>query len=311
MKRFTALGLAFLLVAGGLAEAQRSGREVLTELTVDADAQEAFFAKYPDLTDERDLVAATARELAKEGGFISGETAAAELAARAREKLGKRTPREWQRKAVSLFPELGVAGSEFNMLFLKHHRELQRSSPQYMEEPSWPVLLAKRCADELRTGSASPAARPAADAQPAAGAKTSAASAKTPSKISAWLAVLSVILLAGILWLPARWMWRVSQAFGRKDETVTLWQRALYSASWAYLFVSFVGLFRTFRANVDLGWVDRFGITLLVSLLAGIAIAVPVFFVAWGVVWWQRGASVRTAARVAAGPAGARDLPAK
>ncbi len=299
MKIFPVL-LCGLLLAVSLPEAaaQQRGSSYAREMTVNAELQDQFFAAYPDLTEERDIVATAARHIAAQGGESTDATAAADaLAARARAILARRTPQEWQLKAVSLYPELGVADSEFNRLFLQRYQEMKQTSPQFEQEPSWPVLLAKRCADELRERAT--AAIPA-DSTRTAGVKaspiTAPAAAEGPAPRrpqSFWLSALSVILLAAILWLPARWLFRVSRAFGGREEPVTLWQKALRPAAWTYLAVALLALFRTFQANADLGFIDRFGITLLVSVLAGIFFAPMAFAVAWGGMWWQRRATAR------------------
>jgi hypothetical protein len=226
--------------------------------------------------------------------------------------MALRTPLQWRQKATSLYPALGVEGSEFNTLFLQRYKELSQTSPQFVQEPSWPVLLAKRCADELEARAQAAAAAPAADdatanparpsaARPSSSSPQAATQSKhphapasgdatgtaAPAKPSFWktavLAIFSVVLLAGIAWLPAGWMFRLSHAFGRHEETVTAWQRALRPAAWAYLAVAFFALFQTFHANADQSFGNRFGITLLVSVVSGCIAAMPVFAVAWGI----------------------------
>ena len=294
MKISLVLGCGLLLAVSlpeALAQQRRSA--YAREMTVNAEVQEQFFAKYPDLTDEREFVAVAARQLAATGDEPAERSAAAEaLAMHTRSLLARRTPQEWQRKAVSLYPELGVAGSEFNRLFLQRYQEMKSTSPQFEQEPSWPVLLAKRCADELRARSA-----PASQPDPARPARVKAlpiADAAVPVPLrpqSFWWSAVSVGLLAALLWLPARWLFGISRAFSGREEPVTLWQKALRPAVWTYLAVALITLFRTFQANADLGFIDRFGITLLVSGLAGGFFAPVAFAIAWGVAWWQRRAA--------------------
>ncbi len=193
---------------------------------------------------------------------------------------------------MALYPELGVAGSEFNTLFLRHFNELKQTSPQFLEEPSWPVLLARRCADELQRGASTTTNRPskkvhAAPPIPAVPVAVPAepAAPRPPSK---WVAVFSFCLLLAILAQPARLLLRWRRAFGGSDGPVTLWQRALGPAAWAYLVSALFALIRTFQANADQRPFDRFGITLLVSLLFGVVCALLVFAVAFVAIWWGR-----------------------
>jgi hypothetical protein len=277
----------FLILAGGAAEVralQEPARNYAREMAVNADVQADFYRRYPDLQNEQDLVSAAARALAVEGVQSRNDAAAAELLARRTRALqARRTPAEWQSKAVSLFPELGVAGSEFNLLFLRHVKELQRTSPQFMQEPSWPVLLAQRCADELR---------PKAPAVAGDGALTSDQGLSTPAKPAGrtpwWASLLSVLVLLAIIVQPARLLWRCRRAFAGSGAPLTLWQAALGPAMWTYLAVALFALARTFMANADQQIVGRFGITLLVSLLSGVVFALPAYVLGLGGMWWWR-----------------------
>lgn len=305
MKTSFALGCGLLLVMSTPdLLGQQSARSFVREMSVDVAIQDRFFAKYPDLADERDVVAAAGRQLAAQG---VGQTNAEEaLAEQARAILAQRTPQEWQRKAVSIFPELGVAGSEFNALFLRHHAELQRTSPQYLQEPSWPVLLARRCADELRvlapTGVADTAPR-----GKSSGVRAEVAGATKPAgRLGFWPLLLSVTLLLAIIVQPGLWLLRCSRAFAGVDGPVTLWQRALRPAAWSYLAVALLALVRTFQANADQVFIDRFGITLIVSVLAGLVITPLAFAMALGATWWLRRAASRAEA---VGPALAPPAP--
>ena len=288
----------FVAVEAATVEAALTARQYGSDISVNADAQADFYKRYPDLEDERDVVAAAARTLDAEEGEVADTAAAAELLAkRTREILQRRSPSEWQQKAMQLFPELKVAGSEFNTLFLRHFAELKQTSPQFLEEPSWPVLLARRCADELKHGAATTTAnRPAkkapvtaaAPAAPGATAELSSepAGPRVPSK---WVAVISFCALLAILVQPARLMLRCRRAFGGSDGPVTVWQKALGPAAWTYLAMALIALVRTFLANADQRPFDRFGITLLVSLVAGIILALPVYGFSFACYWWTRG----------------------
>ena len=52
--------------------------------------------------------------------------------------------------------------------------------------------------------------------------------------------------------------------------------------------MAFAALIRTFLANADQRFIDRFGITLLVSLLAGAALAIPAYGMAMAYFSWRR-----------------------
>jgi len=292
MKFFQATALALLLATTAVAQKVQL-RNFNTGMAVDADVQESFYQRYPDLADEKDVVAQASRELVAEGGAaVDGVAAADRLAVRARSLLSRRSPQEWQRKAVSLFPELGVAGSEFNNLFLERFRKLQETSPAFLEEPSWPVLLAKRCDDELRQRIASPAtaARSPTTAAPAGTRESDLpkAAATVAPRTNKWLSALSFIVLLGLVSWPAAWLWRCSRAFAGDETSRILWQRALRPAAWTFLGFGLIALTRTFVANADLGFVDRFGITLIVSVLAGAVFAVPGYAIALAFGVWQR-----------------------
>ncbi len=291
MKIFHVLWLA--LVLGTTAVGQNVKlRNFNAEMALDAEVQESFFQRFPDLADEKDLVSQAAREVAAEGGDRRGEAEAAErLAARTRSLLARRTPQEWQRKAVSLFPELGVAGSEFNKLFLDHFRELQKSSPAFMEEPSWPVLLAKRSDDELRKralAKAPASAQTSVISGQGEAANRSPVPAPTAARTNKWLSAFSFFVLLALVAWPAVWLWRCSRAFAGDEASRVVWQRALRPAAWTFLVFGLFAQTRTFLANADLGFLDRFGITLIVSLLAGAVFAVPAYGIALAFGIWHR-----------------------
>lgn len=278
------------LVVGVPSHAEKSVPNLASELSLNAEAQARFFAKYPDLVDEGEVVTAAARALAAEGAPPRDEAAQAEaLAARARALLAQRTPKDWQRKAISLFPALGVAGSEFNQLFLRHHGELKKTSPQFMEEPSWPVLLAKRCADELRAPAPVAASAPLPTAPSDAPPASRLAIPTAPThRAGVGMSLLSIVLLLTIIALPARGLFRCSRAFSGNGAPLTAWQRALGPAAWVYLAVAVLAVLRTYFANGDQSVFDRFGIALLVGLLAGVIVGIPAFALALGFTWWLR-----------------------
>ena len=255
---------------------------------VEPDAQ--FFLDYPDLQDEREQLEAASRELAAEG-FQSADDHGAKklLAERTRRAISQRTSVDWQRKAISLYPDLGIAGSEFNLLFLQHHRELQDSTPAFIQEPSWPFLLAKRCADEIRAQKrenisqrpnllpsaplVSSAALPphqsvtASDDPP----PTVSAAQKTAGGVGLPLAgaVLTVTVLLPCLPL-LRWI-RLRQStdgFAARCAA-SPYHRALKPATIVYGVAAIAAVVRSLPANGDLSLTNRFFITLCVSIVFG------------------------------------------
>ncbi|MBI5686216.1 MAG: hypothetical protein HZC54_14180 [Verrucomicrobia bacterium] len=77
---------------------------------------------------------------------------------------------DWQRKAVELYPDLGVAGSPISKQYRILYQERLRTNPSFFKLPQWPVLLAKEAAIKANTPAAaptSPAAAPAVAATPA------------------------------------------------------------------------------------------------------------------------------------------------
>lgn len=251
---------------------------------VQADAgdgvEEAFFTVHPDLRDEREVVSQAARELAAEGRQSQDWKLAAKfLADRTRELIAQRTPIEWRQKAVSLYPELGVADSKFNTLFLQHYRELQTTSPKFTEEPSWPVLLAARCADELQGRRKPPVV--GASSAPAT-AVVSPPSPQVPrSRAGFWISALTCALLVVVLAVPGLFLFRKSRAADRVDSALPAllppWRHALRPAAYTYAVAALAAMIRTFIVNADQSFIDRFGITLLVSLLLGLIAALPAF----------------------------------
>ena len=54
-----------------------------------------------------------------------------------------------QRRAIELFPSLGVAGSKLNRAFVKRMRMYQHTEPEIFQNPEWPTIIARECFDEL------------------------------------------------------------------------------------------------------------------------------------------------------------------
>jgi hypothetical protein len=65
------------------------------------------------------------------------------------------TVQEWQAKAVSKYPQLGVQGSEINKKFVEAYTQRTKTNPEFFTNPRWPLDLA----DELA------AVRPQPDAK--------------------------------------------------------------------------------------------------------------------------------------------------
>jgi len=270
-----------------------------------------FFVDHPDLTDEADVVTEAANDLATEQPDIRTPTEASEaLAAKSRAILAARTPEEWQQKAVSLYPALRVSGSEFNLLFVKHYRELKASSPAFMEEPSWPVLLAKRCDDELRARTA-PAAQTSSAPSPA----TASAARHSHDtdfvrhrSTSFWQTFFSLLLLIILTAIPAAVAFRPEvltlspAALGLSNSTFgfrkgrrhspapapsqpapaprgdpPIWRTALKHAAIIYLVFAIPASVRSLMVNSDLGFLDRLFVSLLVGALFGLFISLPLY----------------------------------
>jgi mono/diheme cytochrome c family protein len=67
------------------------------------------------------------------------------------------TAEDWQRKAVEMYPQLGVAGSAFNTRFVALYRERLKTAPAFFQNPQWPLLLAQECAGQLPVHATRPA----------------------------------------------------------------------------------------------------------------------------------------------------------
>jgi hypothetical protein len=58
---------------------------------------------------------------------------------------------EAQAAAIKQYPDLGKAGSAFNLRFLEKHRVLKERNDPVLKTPGWPVVLAREVAGELKT----------------------------------------------------------------------------------------------------------------------------------------------------------------
>ncbi len=258
-----------------------------------------FFLDHPDLKDEAEVVDEASKELAS-GGFQdpNPKTAADALAAKSHAILAARTPEEWQQKAVSLYPALGESGSEFNKLFVEHYRELKASSPAFTAEPSWPVLLAKRCDDELRAGP--PPAVPVQNATPSQSQAAAPQDSKSPAvpvhrAKNFWQTSIGLLLLVILTAIPGAFAFRKAQmhkaappektspsepkpakASAARTET-PIWRTALKHAAIIYVVVALPTSVHSLMANADLGFIDRLFVSLVVGSLFGLFIALPLY----------------------------------
>ena len=251
--------------------------------------EDQFFMDNPDLKEERDTVETASQILASEGYRSTNlQEISAALAARSREIIAQRSPEEWQRKAIRLYPPLGIAGSEFNALFLKHYKELMESSPSFADEPSWPVLLAKRCDDELRSNQAkSPENVPSIPPKPAVETKTSIQTSpvqNVPPKQTGhpYQTAFSIIILALATAAPRFYAFKKADAhFGMKPGQAEsrndsrLWGDALKHGAILYVVVAFSAAIRTLFVDADLGFLDRFAVSAAVGTLIGLCVTLP------------------------------------
>lgn len=86
---------------------------------------------------------------------------------------------DWQRKAVQMYPQLGVLGSPLNKQFWAAYQDRQKADPAFFNDPKWPVYLAKHCAEQL-AAVATP--KPAPNPAPAAPTLTSVSLSSAPNK---------------------------------------------------------------------------------------------------------------------------------
>lgn len=55
-----------------------------------------------------------------------------------------------QKRAVQLFPDLGVTGSRLNREFLRRFTQYQKDNPSYFNNPEWPTQLARESDAAIR-----------------------------------------------------------------------------------------------------------------------------------------------------------------
>lgn len=61
----------------------------------------------------------------------------------------RKGPRPAQRKAIELYPDVGVAGSPLNKEFVERAKRYQTEKKEFFAQPDWPVRLAKECREAL------------------------------------------------------------------------------------------------------------------------------------------------------------------
>lgn len=93
--------------------------------------------------------------------------------------LGVAQAQDWQKKAVELYPQLGVADSTFAKKFQQLRRQQELGNPDYFNNPQWPILLARECAAQLAAE-----AKPKPSPAPAAGAPANNAASVAPELIA-------------------------------------------------------------------------------------------------------------------------------
>lgn len=54
-----------------------------------------------------------------------------------------------RQRAVTLYPQLGVANSRLNLEFRRRYESYQKTAPTYFDDPDWPSKLAKESKDAL------------------------------------------------------------------------------------------------------------------------------------------------------------------
>ena len=56
---------------------------------------------------------------------------------------------EAQKRAMAIYPTLGVAGSPLNREFVARHKRYQTEKPDFFTDPEWPTKLATECAQAI------------------------------------------------------------------------------------------------------------------------------------------------------------------
>jgi hypothetical protein len=100
-------------------------------------------------TDENEELAVSA---VGDGGIQSVTDLATQLQESERqEQLAEfsRDPQLAQQKAVELYPDLGVAGSDLNKEFIARMKRYQVDKTYFFADADWPIRLAKECSEDL------------------------------------------------------------------------------------------------------------------------------------------------------------------
>ena len=58
-------------------------------------------------------------------------------------------PQAAQRRAIQLYPDLGIANSPLNREFVKRYQTYKTTNPHYLDDPDWPTHLAKESKDAM------------------------------------------------------------------------------------------------------------------------------------------------------------------
>ncbi len=62
------------------------------------------------------------------------------------------TEAEGRAEALRLYPALGTANTPLNNEFVARYNRYRQDRPEFFRDPSWPLILAKECADYLLGG---------------------------------------------------------------------------------------------------------------------------------------------------------------
>ena len=104
---------------------------------------------------KKEAAAAAAAEATKmeaaAAAAVAAEGAKKELERQDELEIFRKNPKAAQRKAIELYPELGVAGSPINKEFVERTKRYQTEKKAFFAEPDWPVRLAKECSEALAT----------------------------------------------------------------------------------------------------------------------------------------------------------------
>jgi len=92
-------------------------------------------------------------EVAKKEGFLIPPDPQPRRADQTRaltpEEERQQREEEFKKKAVSVYPELGVAGTAVNREYVRRYKLYRSVNPAFFEEPDWPVRLAEMLAQDL------------------------------------------------------------------------------------------------------------------------------------------------------------------